>query len=111
VVEAPAGASVDAERQAAAHRAFSTSILVSATRCLLTYIVLPFVAPALGIAKDVGPGLGIAIGIVAIASNILTIRRFHRAGHRWRWAYTAISVSVICMLSVLMIEDLIDLFG
>lgn len=98
-------------REAAAQRAFSTSILVSATRCLLTYIVLPFVAPAFGIATGVGPGLGIAIGLVAIGSNVLTIRRFHAAQHRWRWAYTAISVTVIAMLLVLMAQDIFDLIG
>jgi hypothetical protein len=95
--------------EAAARRAFSTSILVSATRCLLTYVVLPFVAPALGIAADVGPGLGIAIGLVAVASNVLTIRRFHAADHRWRWGYTAIAVGVIIGLSVLMAEDIATL--
>ena len=96
-------------REAAAQRAFSTSMLVSATRCLLTYIGLPFVAPLLGIAKNVGPGLGIAIGLVAIGSNVLTIRRFHAARHRWRWAYTAISLSVIGLLLVLMGQDIVDL--
>lgn len=102
----------DAHRQeAAAEKAFSTSILISATRCLLTYVVLPFVAPLVGIAKDVGPGFGIAIGVVAIGSNVLTIRRFHRAQHRWRWAYTAIAVTVIAMLLVLMARDIADLIG
>lgn len=99
------------EREAAAQRAFSTSILVSATRCLLTYIVLPFVAPLFGWAADVGPGLGIAIGGVAIGSNVLTIRRFHAAQHRWRWAYTAIALTVIALLLVLMGEDVVDLLG
>jgi hypothetical protein len=98
-----------AASEAAARRAFSTSILVSATRCLLTYVVLPFVAPALGIAADVGPGLGIAIGLVAVASNVLTIRRFHAANHRWRWGYTAIAVGVIIGLSVLMAGDIATL--
>lgn len=98
-------------REAAAERAFSTSILISATRCLLTYVVLPFVAPLVGIAKNVGPGFGIAIGVVAIGSNVLTIRRFHRAQHRWRWAYTVIAVTVIAMLLVLMARDIADLLG
>ena len=92
-----------------AQRAFSTSILVSATRCLLTYIVLPFVAPALGLAAGVGPAIGIPIGVVAIGCNILTIRRFWAADHRWRWAYTAIALTVIALLLVLMVEDILDL--
>jgi hypothetical protein len=99
------------EGEAAARRAFSTSMLVSATRCLLTYVVLPFVAPALGIAAQVGPGLGLVIGLVAIGSNVLTIRRFHAVGHRWRWGYTAVAVSVIVLLGVLMVQDVADLTG
>ena len=95
--------------EGAAQRAFSTSIVVSATRCLLTYIVLPFVAPALGLAAGVGPAIGIPIGVVAIGCNILTIRRFWAADHRWRWAYTAIALSVIALLLVLMVEDILDL--
>jgi hypothetical protein len=94
--------------EGAAQRAFSTSILVSATRCLLTYIVLPFLAPALGLA-GVGPALGIPIGAVAIGANVLTIRRFWAADHRWRWAYTAIALTVIALLLVLMVEDVLGL--
>lgn len=95
--------------RAGATRAFNTSILVSAVRCLLTYIVLPFVAPVLGIAKDVGPWVGIAIGVVAIACNILSMRRFWAADHKWRWAYTGIAVVVIGFLLVLMATDVAEL--
>ena len=46
-----------------ARKAFQTSILVATVRCLLMYIVFPFVPPALGIATGVGPAPGLAIGI------------------------------------------------
>ena len=95
----------------AAQRAFSTSILVSATRCLLTYVALPFLAPALGLAAGVGPAIGIPVGIVAIAANVLTIRRFWAADHRWRWVYTAVALSVIVLLAILLVEDLASLIG
>lgn len=97
--------------EGAAQRAFSTSILVSATRCLLTYIVLPFVAPALGLAAGVGPAIGIPVGIVAIFFNVSTIRRFWAADHRWRWVYTAIALSVIVLLAILLVEDIASLIG
>ena len=97
--------------ESAAQRAFSTSILVSATRCLLTYIVLPFLAPALGLAAGVAPGIGIPVGAVAIGANILTIRRFWAADHRWRWAYTALALTVIALLVVLMVIDVAELVG
>jgi hypothetical protein len=111
VDDAPREPSSTRVSEAAARRAFSTSMLVSATRCLLTYIVLPFVAPLLGIAGDVGPGVGIAIGLVAIVSNVLTIRRFHAADHRWRWAYTGIAVCVIIGLVILMVRDVAEILS
>jgi hypothetical protein len=96
-------------RAADADRAFSTSILVSATRCVLTYIVLPFVAPILGLAAGVGPAIGIVISAVAIVFNVMSIRRFWRADHRWRWAATIVSSTIIVLLVVLLMRDLADL--
>ena len=97
--------------EGAAPRAFSTSVLVSATRCTLTYLVLPFLLPALGLAAGVGPAIGIPVGIVAIGCNIATIRRFWAADHRYRWAYTALALTVIVLLAVLLVEDLASLLG
>lgn len=91
------------------HRAFSRSILVSAARCLLTYVVLPFVAPAVGWASGVGPVIGIPLAGVAIVANVVSIRRFWLADHRWRWGYTAIGLSVIGLLVVLLVQDLVEL--
>ena len=92
-------------------RGFSQSMLVSATRCILTYIVLPFVTPLLGLAAGVGPILGIFIGVVAITFNVRTIRRFWMADHRWRWAYTLVGGTVMVMLVVLIALDLAELLG
>jgi hypothetical protein len=97
--------------EGAAQRAFSTSVLVSATRCILTYLVLPFLLPALGLAAGVGPAIGIPVGLVAIAANVATIRRFWAADHRWRWAYTALAAVVIVLLVVLLVEDVGSLVG
>jgi hypothetical protein len=94
-----------------ANRAFSTSILVSATRCTLTYIVLPFVAPILGIAKGVGPWIGIPIGVAAIVCNVLSMRRFFAADHKYRWAYAAIAVTVIGFLIWLFVSDLAEILS
>lgn len=84
-------------------------MLISGTRCLLTYIVFPFVAPALGLAAGVGPALGVVIGVVAIISNVATVRRFWAADHRRRWAFTAISGTVVSLLLVLLVADLVSL--
>lgn len=93
------------------HQTFSTSIFLSASRCLLTYVVLPFVAPAIGFAAGVGPWVGLSLGTVAIVSNGVTVRRFWAAEHRWRWPYTVVSMSVTLLLLVLMGGDVADLTG
>lgn len=57
-------------------RAFSLSMLVSGIRCILAYVVLPFVTPLIGFAPGVGPALGIPIGAVAVAANAISMRGF-----------------------------------
>jgi len=86
-------------------RAFSFSILVSAIRCTLTYVVLPFALPLLGLAPGVGPGLGVSIGVIAIAANGFSMRRFWRAQHPWRRPITALHIGVIGLLLVLIALD------
>ncbi|HEV3366888.1 MAG TPA: hypothetical protein VG054_05440 [Acidimicrobiales bacterium] len=90
------------------HRIFSASILLSALRCLLTYVVLPFVLPAIGVARGVGPAIGIPVGIVALTFDYVGIRRFWLANHRQRWAFTALYAVVGAMVLALVIVDIVD---
>lgn len=92
-------------------RLFSTSILISAIRCSLSYVVFPWVLPLIGASDAVGPWIGLPIGVVAIVFNILSIRRFWRADHKWKWPITVLNLSVMVLVTVLMIEDLRELFG
>jgi hypothetical protein len=97
------------QRDAEVQKAFSTSILLSAARCLLTYVVLPFVIPLVGIARGVGPWIGLPLAAVAIVFNIRTMRRFWAADHRWRWGYTVVGTAMIGLLVVLLAGDVADL--
>ena len=101
----------DAAPQAPAERVFSVSVVVSGVRCFLAYVLFPWVLPAAGIASGVGSGLGLAIGAAAIVFNGLSIRRFQRADHRYKWAITLLNGGIIVLLSILMVIDLNDLFG
>jgi hypothetical protein len=104
-----ASTQVDVATEEEAQRTFSTSILISAVRCLLTYVVFPFVAPIVGIASGIGSTIGVVTSLIAIAANVWSIRRFHASHHPWRWPITAINVGIIALLSVLLVIDLTDL--
>lgn len=102
--ERPAGAT-----SKAAYTAFQRSMLISAIRCTLTYVVFPFVVPAVGIATGVGPFIGISIGLIAMVCDVFTIRRFFAIDHKWRWHFSLVALSVICLLTVLLVEDIAHL--
>jgi hypothetical protein len=88
-----------------AQKAFQTSVLVAAVRCLLMYIVFPFVLPAVGVAKGVGPAIGLPISLVAIVCIVMSIRRFWRADHSKRWHYTGLGLTVVGFLIYLVVRD------
>lgn len=93
------------------HKIFSTSIFLSALRCLLSYIVLPIVLPAVGLAKGVGPAIGIPIGILALVFDFLGVRRFWLADHHQRWAFSALYAAVGGMVLALVVIDVVNVFG
>ena len=104
---------VDAPKatEASARQLVEKSLLISMARCLLTYIVLPFVVPIVGIAGDIAPAVGIVLGVVAIVANVASIRRFWRADHRYRWAYTVLASLIIIAMVWLIAIDVGDLLS
>jgi len=91
------------------HNIFSSSIALSATRCLLSYIVLPVLAPWLGTLPLVGPAIGVPVGILALVFDVRAIRRFFQADHRWRWVAAALYVVVMAMVTALVARDIVQL--
>ena len=49
--------------------------------------------------------MGIVIGTAAIVANVVSIRRVHRADHRWKWPMTAINGGIIVLLMILVVVD------
>jgi hypothetical protein len=92
-----------------AHRLFSVSIVLSALRCLLTYIILPILTPLLGAATSVGPEIGIPLAVVALVFDVRGIRRFWLADHRWRWQMTGIYTVVMAFVIALLVGNLITI--
>jgi hypothetical protein len=92
-----------------AHGAFSKSIAISATRCLITYIMLPLMAPIVDLSGGVGPFVGLALSIVSITAIFFATRRFFAADHKYRWGYAAIGGGIVILLVVQGVIDLVAL--
>lgn len=90
-------------------RLFSTGIVLSALRCLLTYIALPILGPVLGIAGGVGPAIGLPLALVALVFDVLGIRRFFVANHRSRWQAAFVYLGVMVLVLALLVIDIVDL--
>jgi hypothetical protein len=88
------------------HNLFSSSIVLSATRCLLSYVVFPVLAPWVGALPLIGPAIGLPVGAAALVFDVRAIRRFFKADHRWRWVATALYVVVMAMVAALMWRDI-----
>jgi hypothetical protein len=82
-----------------ATRAMSSSIFLSAVRCLLTYLVIPVAGPAVHLANGVGRPLGIALCFLAAFFSIRSMRRFWTANHKYRWYYTTFAIIVLAYMA------------
>ena len=94
---------------ATAQRLFSTSMTLSALRCLLSYVVFPVLTPVLGTAAGVGPAIGIPIAVLALFFDVRGIRSFWLAEHRWRWPVSGIYLAVMVLVTVLLVGDIAHL--
>ena len=104
---------VDAPKatEASARQLVEKSLLISMSRCLLTYVALPFLVPIIGLRGNVAPVIGVVLGVVAIVANVASIRRFWRADHRYRWHYTALASVIILAMVWLIAVDLAEIFS
>lgn len=102
VTDTPATASNDA----AAHRAFRTSVAISGLRCLITYLLVPIVIPLVNVAGVVAAPIGIALCAIAVLSGVTSLRRFWSANHRLKWVYTWFMVAVFVILTIALVADI-----
>jgi hypothetical protein len=83
-----------------ARRSTTAAIVVSGIRCIITYLLIPVLAPIIGLSQAASTPLVIALSVLAIVMGISGVRRFWIADHRLRWAYTAFIGVVIVLLVV-----------
>jgi len=92
-------------------KVFSQSILISAVRCTLTYLVFPFIFPIVGITSGIGSSIGLVVGTIAIVANVFSIRRFWKADHKYKVPVSILNLGIIVLLVILVIVDAQDLGG
>lgn len=85
---------------------FSGSMLLSGLRCILSYVVLPFLAPILKLTTTIEPFIGIPIGVIAIIFDYIGIRRFWLSNHRLKWIVSIIYLAVMCLVAILVAQDI-----
>jgi hypothetical protein len=102
----------DAEPSAVlgAQRAMTSSILVSAIRCTITYLLVPVLTPIVGVLDLVDAPLSLVLCCLAFFMSSRSLRRFWRADHSKRWHYTALVVVVWSFLAVAVVRDIGQIF-
>lgn len=97
---------VDLRSGAGAHRTFRISVVISALRCVITYVAVPVAVPLLSLAGWVAAPLGLALCLVAGVNGVVSLRRFWRADHPQRWTYTVFITIVFAILTVATVTEL-----
>ena len=97
---------VVAKEDVEAQNAFGRSMLISATRCLLTYVVLPLLRPVVDLSAAIGPAFGILLSLVSMVAIGFSLRRFFATGHRLRWAYAVVGGGIFVLVAAQAVIDL-----
>lgn len=100
-------------------RPFETPVLIVGVRCVLRYIVLPFVLPLMGVGTGATLGVvtGAALGIlltldlIAVVALVVTLRRLWRLQHPRRWQYLPLAIAFAVLLGFFFANDASVLFA
>jgi ABC-type iron transport system FetAB permease component len=94
-----------------ARRALNYGLLISATRCTLQYVLLPFVLPWIGVAAAIPRWVTIALCLLALGMIGRNVRIMWRLRHARRWSYLAVAGVVGVSLLLFTVVDLHTLLG
>lgn len=97
---------------------FETPLLISAVRCTVRYVVLPFVlplvgvvtSPTLGIVTGTALGLLLTLDVIAAIAIVTTLRRLFRLRHPRRWQYVPVALGMAALVGFLFVNDARTLF-
>ncbi len=94
----------------AAERTFNLSLAISGVRCVIQYMILPFVLPLVGVAVEWAVPISLAINLIAIAAIFFSLRRFWQTNYKGKWQYLIIALFALIFIGVFTYTDLTRLF-
>jgi hypothetical protein len=89
-----------------APRVFGIALFISATRCVLQYLIFPFVLPFFGLVGGTPVWLSLPLCMIAFTSLLLSLRRFWKANHPRRFAYLPLALLMMIVLIIFVLSDL-----
>ena len=101
------GDQVDPGALLGAQSAMSKSILVSAVRCTITYLLIPLLGSTVALLDAFSAPLSIALCLFAGFMSVRSVRRFWIANHPRRWAYTIFASVVLVSLTIGICLDIV----
>lgn len=87
------------------------SLVISAVRCVLTYALIPMLAPVISWAGVVAAPVSLVLSAVASLLAVNSLRRVWLADYRHRWPYTAFIAVVLTLLVFVMVLDVRTILG
>jgi hypothetical protein len=102
----PEGVVITREDTRPADRAFGASLVFSALRCILQYIVLPIILPLVGLASDFSLGIVLLLDLVALTSIVYSLRRLWQLNHPQRWNFLPMALAIMVLIFVMIGYDL-----
>lgn len=102
-------ANVTARQTRRAENALTLSLMFSGLRCILQYVLLPFLLPIVGIATAAAAPILLLINLIAMASIFFSLRRFWTIGYKHRWGYLAVALTALTLLLAFTLHDLMKL--
>lgn len=105
------GSPTPAGEQAAAgaKRALTVGLAFSAVRCILMYVVLPFILPLIGLTGVFATRADILINVLAIGALGYSVQRFWRINYKHKVAYTVVAAIAFVVLALFILLDLREL--
>jgi len=94
----------------AAERAFNLSLAISGVRCIIQYMILPFVLPVIGLAANWAVPISLAVNLIAVAAIFFSLRRFWQTNYKGKWQYLGIALVALIFIAVFIYTDLTKIF-